>query len=482
MDVSDTRALLSRITAFRERLERVTPLGPIAEPGRAAALAANPELLSRSLREIAGSAVNEGPALKLTTRARHLLEQARDLVAVQRRLTDDPLLQVRHDGVTTAGTDPLTTFHRSTVALTEAALRLVQALPDSAEVQLRLCAGVEAMFGTVRDRLGVTEYALSTKRTDAARVDRLSRLLTGLANGQSMPVDAYAELAEQILEDARRAVPLRFLSVDPTRPTPGVEDHPGVSGVARYVAGCSLTVAQVVARVVGHDYEWASRPLLPVMAALVMDVGMLKVTAEVLGKPGPLDAAERRQVDRHALTGAELIRRLVPDAGPLADAVAAHHERPDGTGYPDGLRGEAIPSLSRMLAACSEYAAMASDRPHRPAHDPRAALTESLLAAEQGRLDRDFAEYLLNLSFHPVGTVVELTDGRAAVVVATHNSRTNLRATSRPVVAVLTDPSGAFLPRPEFVDLAAADHGGVVRALTSAERRTLLSERYPDLC
>jgi hypothetical protein len=248
------------------------------------------------------------------------------------------------------------------------------------------------------------------------------------------------------------------------------------------VAAASLTVAQVVARVVPHDYEWAGRPLLPVVTALTMDVGMVRVPAAVLGKAGPLDPVERRLIERHPQAGAELVRRLVPDAGALADAVAAHHERPDGTGYPDGARGDAIPSLSRLLSVCSEYAGMASDRPHRPAHDPRTALTDTLLAAEQGKLDRDFSEYLLNLSFHPVGTVVELTDGRTAVVVATHNTRLNLRATARPVVAVLADPSGAVLPRPEFLDLAAADRGGVSRALTTAERRTLLAERYPDLC
>ncbi len=67
---------------------------------------------------------------------------------------------------------------------------------------------------------------------------------------------------------------------------------------------------------------------------------------------------------------------------------------------------------------CDAYAAMACDRPHRPAKDPRTALTDTLLAADQGRLDRDFSEYLLNLAFHPIGTVVELTDGRIGVVAA----------------------------------------------------------------
>jgi hypothetical protein len=152
--MSDTRALLSRISAFRERLEQVRPLGPAANADNATALA-DPEKLSRSLHELARTAVQEGPAPRLTAHARRLLEQARDLVAVQRKLTDDPLL-----GPLPAG-EPLAAFHRSTVAMTEAALQLVQAMPDSAEVQLRMCAGVEAVFGAVRDRLGVTEYALS---------------------------------------------------------------------------------------------------------------------------------------------------------------------------------------------------------------------------------------------------------------------------------------------------------------------------------
>ena len=135
-----------------------------------------------------------------------------------------------------------------------------------------------------------------------------------------------------------------------------------------------------------------------------------------------------------------------------------------------------------MLVVCDVYVVMACDRPHRPASDPRTALTDTLLAAEHGRLDRDFTEYLLALAFHPVGTVVELTDGRVGVVVATHTNRVNLRLTARPVVVVLTDAAGLVLPRPEFVDLAAAERGGVVRVLTAAERTRLLAKHYPELC
>jgi HD-GYP domain-containing protein (c-di-GMP phosphodiesterase class II) len=222
--------------------------------------------------------------------------------------------------------------------------------------------------------------------------------------------------------------------------------------------------------------------MVPVMAALLMDVGMLAVPGAVLAQGGPLSADDRRRLDRHPEAGAELVRRLAPDAEAVADAVAAHHERPDGTGYPAGRSGDAVPSLARLLAVCDQYAACVADRPHREAFDPRNALTDCLLAAEQGKLDRDCSEYLLVLGFHPVGTVVELADGRVGVVVATHANRADLRAGGRPVVAVLTDRQGRVTPRPEVVDLAAADRGGVARVPSTAERTRLLARDYPDLC
>ena len=481
--MSDTRVLLNRISAFRQRLESQPQLVEDAQApavaGRAHALATNGELLSHTLRQLAGSEPSAGPApVTLTARARRILEDARELVAEQRKLTDDPLLIAL---AKEPAADPLVAYHRGTVALTEAALRLVQAFPASAEVQLRMCEGVEQMMHAVRDRLRVGEQTLAEKRKETARVDKLARLLTGLSEGVVIPLASFAEIAESVLDDARRAAPIRFRTCDPFA-TGSPEERLSAPPPARFVATVSLTVAQVVARVAPHDYEWSSRPLLPVVAALLADVGMLRIPAAILAKPTALTADERRVLERHPALGAELIRKLMPEARPIADAIAAHHESLDGTGYPNGVRSAEIPALSRLLAVCSMYAGLASDRPHRPAFDPRSALMECLVAAENGRLDKDFAEYLLNLSFHPVGTVVELTDGRVGVVVANHTSKINVRATARPVVAVLTDPTGNLLPRADFVDLAAADRGGVVRTLPTDERRKLLATHYPDLC
>jgi HD-GYP domain-containing protein (c-di-GMP phosphodiesterase class II) len=195
-----------------------------------------------------------------------------------------------------------------------------------------------------------------------------------------------------------------------------------------------------------------------------------------------LTVEERRLVDTHPRVGAELIMRSFPELGPLAGAVAAHHERHDGTGYPAGLRGTASPSLARLLAAADVYTALSSPRPHRFARDGRSALTESLLLAEHGILDRHYAGLLVRLAFYPMGTVVELTDGRLGVVAANHANPTNPRSPGRPVIAVLADAASVLLPYPEHVDLAAADRGGILRAVPLEHRREVLGSRYPDLC
>lgn len=493
--MSDTRTLLNRISAFRQRLESTPPLTPAlsaethadAIPDRAAALREGSEWLGHSLRLITGPKDEEPLPPRLTVRARRLLEDAQELVAIQKRLTLDPTMvtlsatRIATEGLAASETDPVVAYHQSTVALTETALRLVQSFPESAEMQIRLCDGLESLLQSIRERLGVAEQVLRQRAIERNRIDRLSQFLAALAAGQPVPLKAFATLADEIIDEARRGLPIRCLSGHPLAANSG-SAVPSTPPPAEYIAACALTVAQVVARLVPHDYEWASRPLVPVVAALLMDVGMLKVSATLLGLPNALTADEYRQIERHPAIGAELVRRLIPEAGPVADAIAAHHERLDGTGYPHALAEDAIPSLARLLAIADTYAAMVSDRPHRPAHDPRDALTDILLAAEQRRLDGDIAESLLHLSFHPVGTVVELSDGRVGTVVATHQGRVNLRATSRPVIAILADERGELLARPEYLDLATTEQGAILRALSTNERRRLLATRYPDLC
>jgi putative nucleotidyltransferase with HDIG domain len=119
------------------------------------------------------------------------------------------------------------------------------------------------------------------------------------------------------------------------------------------------------------------------MAALIHDIGKIKVPAEILSKPGPLDEVEYLLVKTHPMAGYNLLKN-VDFPWPIAEIVLQHHERLDGSGYPLGLRGEEIRLESRIIAVADVLEAMTSDRPYRKALDIEQALNE--LKCNRGKL------------------------------------------------------------------------------------------------
>jgi two-component system cell cycle response regulator len=132
-----------------------------------------------------------------------------------------------------------------------------------------------------------------------------------------------------------------------------------------------------------------------VLAARFHDVGKVRVPDAVLAKPGPLDADEWALVREHPAHGAELIS-LVPDLVHLAPVVRHHHERWDGSGYPDGLSGEEIPLGSRIISACDAWRAMRSDRAYRAALSEEEASIE-LRACSGSQFDPRVVDALLRV-------------------------------------------------------------------------------------
>ena len=124
----------------------------------------------------------------------------------------------------------------------------------------------------------------------------------------------------------------------------------------------------------------ASERAVLLRGALLHDVGKIGVPDEVLRKRGPLSTAEWSTMRRHPSYGARIVGGI-----PYLDAVARiirhHHERWDGQGYPDGLRGEEIPLGARMFAVADAFDAMTSDRPYRKALDPMSARAEIVLSS-----------------------------------------------------------------------------------------------------
>jgi putative nucleotidyltransferase with HDIG domain len=151
----------------------------------------------------------------------------------------------------------------------------------------------------------------------------------------------------------------------------------------RYTLGHCERVADytcAIARTMGFDEQtlfWLR------IGAMLHDVGKIHVPSDILNKTTPLTPAERTIIERHAAAGAELLKDIeFPwDVLPM---IRHHHERWDGTGYPDGMAGDGIPVSARMLCVADVYDALTTHRPYRPAFSSADAL--AAMRADRGRV------------------------------------------------------------------------------------------------
>jgi putative two-component system response regulator len=106
---------------------------------------------------------------------------------------------------------------------------------------------------------------------------------------------------------------------------------------------------------------------------IIHDIGKIGIADSILLKPGPLDMEEQVRMHAHPIIGEAIVRPLGSGTN-LLPIIRHHHERFDGTGYPDRLRGAQIPRLARIVAVCDAYDALVSDRPYRPGLSPKEAM------------------------------------------------------------------------------------------------------------
>jgi PAS domain S-box-containing protein len=142
-----------------------------------------------------------------------------------------------------------------------------------------------------------------------------------------------------------------------------------------YTAGHERRVAQL-ATAIGAELGFDENRLEGMrVAGHLHDVGKITIPAEILSKPGKLSTIEFRLIQAHPEAGYEVLRR-VAFPWPVAEVAHQHHERMDGSGYPQGLKGEAILLEARVMAVADVVEAMSSHRPYRPGLGIDKALAE----------------------------------------------------------------------------------------------------------
>ncbi len=111
--------------------------------------------------------------------------------------------------------------------------------------------------------------------------------------------------------------------------------------------------------------------------SILHDIGKIHIPESVLKKPGPLSESEWADMKKHPLIGAEMVKDI-PYLAPAIPVIRSHHERWDGTGYPDGLAGEDIPLVARIVTVADSLDAMSTSRPYQQAMTPDQAYEEIL--------------------------------------------------------------------------------------------------------
>lgn len=130
------------------------------------------------------------------------------------------------------------------------------------------------------------------------------------------------------------------------------------------------------------------------LAGLLHDIGKLEIPTSILNKPGPLDPDEAELVRTHPSVGAALVAPYI--GADVVNAVRHHHERVDGAGYPDGVDGDALPLIARLVPVVDTYDALISDRAYRPGRSREEAFME-LRSVAGTQLDPDLVEALIEV-------------------------------------------------------------------------------------
>lgn len=209
------------------------------------------------------------------------------------------------------------------------------------------------------------------------------------------------------------------------------------------------------------DYDVNSLKKLG-LAALLHDIGKIKVDSGLINKPGKLTEEEKLIMNRHSQYTYELLLERPEIDATVALSAYQHHEKFDGTGYPQGLKGEEIEPFARIIAVADVYDALVTDRSYRKSMMSYVA-AEIIQASCYTHFDPVVVKaFMQNIIIYPVGSMVVLSTGEKGIV-----CRINPSMPARPVVIVAFSASGnRYLP-PKTIDLMKALTVFIVKVYSS---------------
>jgi HD-GYP domain-containing protein (c-di-GMP phosphodiesterase class II) len=228
----------------------------------------------------------------------------------------------------------------------------------------------------------------------------------------------------------------------------------------RKISASAVNVT-ILSAIMGMVLRFTSHRLIQLTtAAFLHDVGMQKVSKEILAKREKLSAEELNQIRTHPIHSYRMISKELKYPEEIGIVALQHHERWDGQGYPRHLRGEDINIASRIVSVADAYIAMINERPYRNSMIGYNAM-KSVLNDNGRHFDPKILKaFLESMGIYPIGSIVQLNNSAIGRVVEIHTE-----APLRPVVELIIDEYSNTLTEREVVDLLVKKNLFIVKAV-----------------
>ena len=286
-----------------------------------------------------------------------------------------------------------------------------------------------------REAVSLSDELHRAAQVRARSAQAMRRLLAEARLGNTIKTEECVSLVDDVIESINRH-PDALLSLARLK---SADEYTYMHSVAV----CALMVA--LGRQLGlNDTQCREAGI----AGMLHDLGKAAMPQDILNKPGKLTPAEFDVIKQHPVRGHEMLLVGAHVSEGVMDVCRHYHERFDGTGYPDSLKGEQISLLARMSAVCDVYDAVTSDRPYKGGWDPAHALSQ--MATWHGHFDASvFQSFVRSVGIYPTGSLVRMRSGRLAVVLDQNST-----ALTKPRVKLFFSTNSHLPFKPQIIDLA----------------------------
>ncbi|EOD81171.1 HD-domain protein [Grimontia indica] len=304
---------------------------------------------------------------------------------------------------------------------------------------------------------GNDEFGAAKELVDKSK-KQLSKLLNDVYENKPVDIEPVKQVSSDIVENIfERRDAVLWIS--------------GIREKSAYLLEHSMNVAFHLVNF--GRYLELDRQTLEELAigGLVHDIGKILVRDEVLNKPGKLSDEEFLHMKEHQTLSQPVLDSMIDLPKLSRDVSLMHHEKIDGNGYPNGLKGDELTLIGRMSCIVDIYDALTAERCYKPALSPSEAF-KIMIGLTPFHLDPDLLKKFIRcIGFYPIGSVVELSNGRVGLV-----CKENPDDLMTPTVKMFYSAKTESFREVEYIDLKKRPDLKIIRGLTEAKLKTDFAE------